>query len=105
MSCEAGALTCVATECSDGMKDGSETDVDCGGSTCSPCGLGMACLVNADCTSFGCDVHLKVCIAATCTDGQQNGDETGIDCGGGTCRAPILFPPASSLLQRRPLQV
>ena len=44
--------------CFNGIKDGDETGVDCGGS-CVPC--------------------------ATCDDGIKNGDETGIDCGGSSC--------------------
>lgn len=42
--------------CTDGIQNGDETGVDCGGSTCPAC--------------------------PTCTDGIQNGNETGIDCGG-----------------------
>ena len=44
--------------CFNGIQDGDETGVDCGGS-CQPC--------------------------ATCDDGIQNGQETGIDCGGPDC--------------------
>jgi hypothetical protein len=42
--------------CSDGIQNGNETGIDCGGPDCAPC--------------------------TTCNDGIQNGDETGIDCGG-----------------------
>ena len=63
------ALTLSVTSCEDetnaggvscfnGIMDGDETGVDCGGS-CVPC--------------------------ATCDDGIKNGDETGIDCGGSNC--------------------
>ncbi len=46
---------CGPAHCTNGVLDGDETDVDCGGS----------------------------CVACpTCTDGIQNGTETGIDCGG-----------------------
>lgn len=45
--------------CSDGIQNGDETGVDCGGSVCPAC--------------------------PSCNDGIQNGDETGIDCGGSTC--------------------
>lgn len=44
--------------CFNGILDGDETAVDCGGS-CVPC--------------------------ATCDDGIKNGDETGVDCGGSNC--------------------
>ncbi len=46
------------TTCNDGIQNGDETGVDCGGS-CQPCQTNP-----------------------TCNDGIQNGDETGIDCGG-----------------------
>ncbi len=44
--------------CFNGVQDGDETGVDCGGS-CAPC--------------------------PTCDDGIQNGGETGVDCGGPDC--------------------
>jgi hypothetical protein len=44
--------------CGNSAKDGSETDIDCGGLVCSKCGSGKGCLVNTDCTS-------NVCISAT----------------------------------------
>ncbi len=45
-----------APTCTDGIQNGGETDIDCGGPDCDPC--------------------------PTCNDGMQNGDETGVDCGG-----------------------
>lgn len=53
------SLTGVPT-CSDGIQNGDETGVDCGGSCPASCG-------------------------PTCSDGIQNGDETGVDCGGSSC--------------------
>jgi hypothetical protein len=47
--------------CSDGVQNGSETGIDCGGPDCEPC---------EDAT------------APTCSDGVMNGDEEGVDCGG-----------------------
>ncbi|MEM6773035.1 MAG: hypothetical protein AAF597_20835, partial [Bacteroidota bacterium] len=47
--------------CSDGIQNGNETGVDCGGPDCGAC--------------------------PTCSDGIQNGNETGIDCGGPDCTA------------------
>jgi hypothetical protein len=43
----------VAPGCLDGIADGTETDIDCGGS-CSPCGLGGKCLARTDCGSNNC---------------------------------------------------
>jgi hypothetical protein len=53
--------------CFNGIQDGNETGVDCGGS-CAPC--------------------------PTCDDGIQNGDETGIDCGGPDCE------PCTGIVQK-----
>jgi hypothetical protein len=49
--------------CMDGIQNGDEEGVDCGGSNCPPCGGG----------------------GPTCMDGIQNGDEEGVDCGGSNC--------------------
>jgi hypothetical protein len=40
--------------CGDGVKNASETDVDCGSFSCSDCKVGKACLVNSDCLSDSC---------------------------------------------------
>ncbi|UCE93700.1 MAG: hypothetical protein JSV73_13030 [Flavobacteriaceae bacterium] len=45
--------------CFNGIQDGTETGIDCGGPDCAPC--------------------------PTCDDGIQNGGETGVDCGGPDC--------------------
>ncbi len=57
--------------CFDGIKNGDETDVDCGGS-CNPC--------------------------PTCDDGIKNGDETAIDCGGTLCEPCIGSINVSGLI-------
>jgi len=43
-----------APTCTDGAANGEETGVDCGGSVCPACGLGMPCVVDSDCTSGAC---------------------------------------------------
>ena len=50
---------CGPPSCTDGIQNGNETGVDCGGPDCPAC--------------------------PTCSDGVQNGDETGVDCGGSSC--------------------
>jgi hypothetical protein len=65
--------------CFDGKKNGTETDVDCGGS-CTPCAQGKACVNGADCATRSCVG--SVCTAPSCSDGVANGDETDVDCGG-----------------------
>lgn len=69
--------------CDDGQQNGDETDVDCGGGTCSPCDDDQACTDNPDCNSGVCTD--MVCAAATCDDAVQNQDESDVDCGGETC--------------------
>jgi hypothetical protein len=70
---------CIMT-CPDGKIDGFETDVDCGGPVCSPCGVGKACVQATDCTTETC--LSNVCTPATCTDGVKDGNESDVDCGG-----------------------
>jgi hypothetical protein len=89
--CTSGVCTggiCQVPKCSgglDGVKNGTETDIDCGGASCPSCADGKACLVGGDCTSKVCNGTSHTCSAPTCTDSQKNGSETDVDCGGGTC--------------------
>ena len=76
-TCSAG--TCVPVSCKDGKKNGTETDIDCGGS-CSACADGATCQATKDCKSASC--LGGTCQAPTCSDGVTNGTETGKDCGG-----------------------
>src|SRR5205823_14362090 len=50
--CSNGA--CVPGNCADMVKNGAETDVDCGGNTCTPCVNGKDCLKPGDCVSRVC---------------------------------------------------
>lgn len=68
------------TSCTNGILDGDETDVDCGGN-CPPCADGKKCIKNSDCYSDYCN-PLGICSVPTCFDGFKNGNETDVDCGG-----------------------
>ena len=68
--------------CTDGTKNGAETDVDCGG-TCPRCESGKACFAGADCMTAAC-VN-GICATASCSNGVQDSSETYIDCGGAAC--------------------
>jgi hypothetical protein len=68
--------------CKDGIKDGDESDVDCGGPTCERCAEGKACRVGSDCRSSDCVSRVCTPVPATCVDGLLDGDETDVDCGG-----------------------
>jgi hypothetical protein len=78
--CNATTMRCVSDACFDGLKNGTETDVDCGGSCDPKCGATKVCSVNADCQSGAC--AMARCASDQCSDGRINGNETGIDCGG-----------------------
>src|SRR5437899_3121815 len=44
----------MVTNCMNGVREGSETDVDCGGGICAKCALGQLCLQPADCATNKC---------------------------------------------------
>ncbi len=77
---------CAAVDCSDGVQNGDETDVDCGGS-CGGCDGGQRCGDVDDCASGVCAGGF--CGFPSCEDGIRNGDETGVDCGAGIDDCPL----------------
>ncbi len=56
-----GAGHCVSAQCNDGLVDGKETDVDCGGGDCSGCADGKKCQAGADCADGVCGGSLPAC--------------------------------------------
>ena len=53
--------------CEDGVRDGAETDIDCGGGTCPACLRGRRCLLPSDCASGLCNAsvcHARLGFAA-----------------------------------------
>ncbi|HEY3234586.1 MAG TPA: hypothetical protein VGJ84_07705, partial [Polyangiaceae bacterium] len=72
-----------AQACQNGVLDGAEADVDCGGSCPTPCANGKKCNAPSDCVSAVCSGGW--CASASCTDGVKNGTETDQDCGGDDC--------------------
>lgn len=77
--------------CGDGVLDGDEADVDCGGAACGVCSSGASCRVDFDCEGRHC--LNAVCQQATCADGVHNGDELDVDCGGSCGRCPVRLEP------------
>lgn len=87
--CDAISKVCLAATCSDGHKNGVETDVDCGGAECfaegKTCAPEMQCVVDSDCTGnmmptcngavftpeAVCDATSKRCQAGTPTTCQS----------------------------------
>ena len=82
--CTGGAQkTCKAPTCTDTVRNGAETDTDCGGATCPKCPVGDTCVMGTDCTSGFC-VGL-VCVDQ-CHNTVKDSTESDIDCGGSsTC--------------------
>ena len=77
-----GGSTTLPVECTNGVKDGQETDIDCGGPKCLNC-VGAACTESTECASQVC-LNGK-CVPPSCSDNIRNGTETDIDCGGPDC--------------------
>jgi len=73
---------CIPPTCSDKIKNGDETDVDCGGACPADCGPLAGCAINADCVGGLCEAGA---CAPTCTDQTLNATETDKDCGGPNC--------------------
>lgn len=73
--------------CSDGVQNGGEAGVDCGGScpACPSCSDGIQ---NQGETGIDCGGPCPAC--PTCSDGIQNQGEAGVDCGG---PCPACPPP------------
>ena len=80
------AKQCVVASATDGVKDDTETDVDCGGPSAPKCADTKGCIKATDCTSGTCTASL--CAAPSPTDLVKNGDETDIDCGGAGAQTP-----------------
>ena len=62
-----------ANVCLNGGQDVSfgESDVDCGGSSCAPCGTGKACTTDSDCVQNMCSPRFSTCM------GVEKGSENG----------------------------
>ena len=68
-----------ADECHDRVRDGGESDVDCGGPCAAKCPAGRGCGGPSDCQTAGCDGGK--CRAASCSDGIRDGIKSDADCG------------------------
>jgi hypothetical protein len=82
---------CAAAACDDGVKNGGETDKDCGGGCPAKCPTFRGCSVDGDCVGGVCNDATLIC-DPSCSDGIQYGAETDIDCGG-PCpvKCPVLW--------------
>lgn len=101
--CQDGEPTSEA-DATDSLDDGNDcTDDVCDGETpasnpvaagtacassngkvCDGQGACVGCLMDGDCPpeTPNCDTRNSICVSAQCGDGDKNGDETDVDCGG-----------------------
>jgi FG-GAP-like repeat len=79
-----GCVFYLSPKCSDQIRNGEETDIDCGGMTCGTCEIGQSCLADSDCEESTCE--RGTCTPLPCVNGVRDMAETDTDCGGGTCR-------------------
>lgn len=82
-TCDTGANVCVQPHCLNGVQDADETDLNCGGADCAPCGNGDGCVDADDCSSGFCDAAQNPDVCAACTtDSQCDNTEW---CNAGVC--------------------
>ena len=88
--CDGESWTTVEDCASSGRscEVGDEGNADCAGDrecetgeSDGKCNPGSQCAKDADCASGVCGDN-RLCLPATCSNGEQDGDETGPDCGG-----------------------
>ncbi len=78
--CAAGI--CAVSSCTDGLKNGFEWGLDCGGGECGLCPNDQTCGHDQHCLGGACVGGL--CSGASCSDNVTSANETDTDCGG-TC--------------------
>lgn len=69
---------CTEASCNDGLQNGFQTGIDCGGPNCDACEIGAQCKENSDCDSGYCDDG--TCAENVCVNEEAN-------CGGPHCDA------------------
>ena len=73
---DAGVSNNEVPTASDGIKNGTETDIDCGGGNAPACNIGKSCLVHNDCLTDACNYQGK-CVESKSCVGQFGGDTCG----------------------------
>ncbi len=74
-----GAGTCTTAACTNGVRDGAELAVDCGGGVCPGCPVGTSCGGPVDCET-------EACVAGSCV---ACGGSTQPCCPGDTCNGAV----------------
>ncbi|MCL2724569.1 MAG: hypothetical protein FWD69_09050, partial [Polyangiaceae bacterium] len=80
VACDVGVTNlCLPPSATDGFKNGTETDVDCGGgapTNAPPCAVGKKCGVDNDCSVHVCN-YTHACVEAPSCRQQHGGDTCG----------------------------
>jgi len=82
----------------DGVKNGTETDVDCGGPDAPKCAAGRTCVAPSDCTTDACGVNGKCQLTRSCNGAIGAGDHCGPNLNDSCCasaRVPAVGDSAS----------
>jgi len=85
---------CTTDSCSGGIgsSDPVAPGTPCAQGFCNAAGDCVECIDGGDCPLSGICTPMFQCAAATCNDGNQNGGETAIDCGG-PCMGCMIGQP------------
>ena len=99
--CDTGTKKCALPSNTDGLKNGDETDADCGGSAPTKCATGKICSGAPDCEgNVLCEgAESKTCSPPRANDRLKNGNESDVDCGSslpGTNTAAVKCAVASA---------
>ena len=78
--------TCSARTCTDGVRNGLESFIDCGSPDCPKCGSNAHCFNNTQCASGLCQQG-RCATGSSCTNRVRDGRESDVDCGGSECFA------------------
>ncbi len=89
-----GANVCVSASCGDGVQNGSETDLDCGGPDCAHCANGKTCGGNGDCLSANCVGGTCKPPPENCTNGIDDDQDGLTDCADPDCTTVTCSPVA-----------
>src|SRR5436305_5707795 len=91
-ACVLGVCQPVApAACDDHVKNGTESDVDCGG-TCAPCGATLRCTNGSDCASTICVNNACSCPAGQHVSGTTCATNTDTACGASATDCTTVFP-------------
>lgn len=91
-----GLTVCYVT-CSDGVQNGDETGVDCGGSTCAPCGGGLPIESTAPATLSGTGLYANIATHQIASYAKEFQPVYPLWSDGAAKRRFVYLPPGSTI--------